>query len=409
MTQEYFQFRLDRYRTLFLLSAATMMLFVSGCGERSAESKSSSDLRASCFDVTSDNGAIHLLIGQPAEDKALDFFYLKRKSTDQTWPEPIRIPTTHATPGNHHRGNDPQIAVHGERLMALWTAKGGGPYGSGPIATALSNDGGRTWTPGPSPTLTTDDAQDVGYRFPATVAGDGAFHVVWIHAEDKERSLRYSRLAFDSKHWSEPTVIDPTSCACCWNEIKINADGELFVLYRDEQPRDMALAVSKDRGQTWNRTGAVGDFNWDFNGCPHVGGGLALTPGRNAGENLLVATVWTGQSEHSGAYVLTSGDNGQSWSATTRLGLSKIGRHTDTTALSPDKAAVAWDEPSTNGQSMFVALTEDGGKTWGEPQQLSAAKAKYPRLLACDDQFFVLWSEDEEKGTPRLRMELIAR
>lgn len=388
---------------------SALLVSVSGCRETPAQNETSkAELRASCFDVASADGAVHLLYGEPGKDKTLSFHYLKRTPADQQWPKPVLVPTSHAVPGNHHRGNDPQIAVHGNNLMALWTAKGGGPFGSGPLATAISKDGGKTWQAGPSPTPKTDDTKDIGYRFPATVAGDGAFHVVWIHAEGEDRSLRYSRLAFDSAQWSDPTVIDSTSCACCWNELKIDADGKIFVLYRDEKPRDMAFAVSNDRGQTWTRTGAVGDFKWEFNGCPHVGGGLDVAPGTNAEQNFLVSSVWSGHTNHSGAYVLTSQDNGQSWSSPTQLGSSKVGRHTDSAILSTTNAAVTWDEPSANGQAVFIAKTKDGGKTWTPPEQLSTsgAKAKYPRLLASNNQFIVLWTEEAETGAPLLRMNL---
>src|SRR3712207_7239577 len=48
-----------------------------------------------------------------------------------------------------------------------------------------------------------------------------------------------------------------------------------LLLYRDKNPRDMALVASADAGATWGEPVRVGRFDWDFDGCPHVGGGLA--------------------------------------------------------------------------------------------------------------------------------------
>lgn len=55
------------------------------------------------------------------------------------------------------------------------------------------------------------------------------------------------------------------------------------------KPRDMALIRSSDQGASWQPVGMVGDFWWRFEGCPHIGGGLA-----QAGDEQLNAVVWTG-------------------------------------------------------------------------------------------------------------------
>src|SRR5690606_1793873 len=133
------------------------------------------------------------------------------------------------------------------------------------------------------------------------------FHAIWIHALEEARGLRHARLRFGADAWTTPTVIDPEICACCWNKLKVGKDGALFALYRDQEPSDMALATSSDGGRTWQRTGPAGNFNWEFNGCPHVGGGLTFASGDRE-ESHLLATVWTGHPDTGGAYVLRSED-----------------------------------------------------------------------------------------------------
>lgn len=391
---------------LSIVSAATLF---PGCSNRSTVPPSDSAWRASCFDVAAGKDALHLVIGRLlGTNKAVELSYVRIEAADhKKWTE-IPIPTTHAPAGNHHRGNDPQIAIHGERIMALWTAKGGGPFGSGPIGIALSDDGGKTWRPGPSPTPPADASRDVGYRFPATTADNTAFHAVWIHAEGDERSLRHSRLDFGSEQWTPPSVIDSDCCACCWNEMKTGPDGKVFALYRDEEPKDMALAVSDDQGHTWKRTGVVGKFDWEFNGCPHVGGAFAFP---DDSSKLIQATIWTGHPDHTGAYALASRDGGESWSAPFRLQTAgEQGRHADIAVLSATESAMVWDQRGEEERIVYASHSTDGGGAWTEAKQLSrpGVKSEYPRVAVCDGRFLALWSEYEEGKAPLIRIEEIS-
>jgi hypothetical protein len=367
-----------------------------------------------CVDVAESKGVVHLLLGKPsgAEGIDLSFFHVRSDDGGLTWSGPVAVPTSHVPASKLHRGDDPRIAAEGERVMALWTAKGDGPYGSGPIATALSDDGGRTWRAGPSPSAkplppesapsrvrTTapshkHDAPNgtgAGYRFPAAAASGDGFHVVWIHAVGDERSLRHAALPFGASTWSDATVVDPFICACCWNELKVSPDGGLLALYRDQQPSDMALSASRDGGATWQSAGRAGEFNWAFDGCPHVGGGLALH-----GRDPLKATAWTGNGAAAGAYVLRR-DRGV-WSAPTRLRTDSPGRDTDI-AAGVAGAAVAWDSLADGGQAVFVAFSSDG-ENWSAPRRLSprGQNAAYPRIVAAGDHFVVLWTTYRPDG-----------
>ena len=71
-------------------------------------------------------------------------------------------------------------------------------------------------------------------------------------------------------------MVDPSSCACCWNKMIAPQPGQVHVLYRDHGVRDMALASTRDTGEHWELKSPVGEFNWEFQGCPHVGGGIAV-------------------------------------------------------------------------------------------------------------------------------------
>ena len=169
-----------------------------------------------------------------------------------------------------HRGTDPQIAAAGDRVVAVWTSPGTSKWGTGPLAVAVSHDGGRTWSRGGNPA---DDNSTDGHGF-IDVAADpaGGFHAVWLDGRDGDSGLRVASSA-DGVVWRANANVDAVTCQCCWNDLAVLGPGRLAVLYRDRDPRDMAVAVTEDGARSWERRGTAGEFGWKVDGCPHVGGG----------------------------------------------------------------------------------------------------------------------------------------
>lgn len=390
---------------------ATAVLCLAAHAAAPSSSVSAGGFAASCFDVTRDGtNGVHLLYGRPAVDGSIQLFHCGSDGSGGSWSQPVAIPMAHAPAASHHRGNDPQVAVSGNHILAIWTAKGGGPFGSGPIGVSLSSDGGKTWRPGRAPAVASEGEEKTGYRFPATAAGPDGFHLVWIHAAGTERSLRHSRLGFQSQAWSAPGVIDPVICACCWNVLKVDASGTLWVLYRDDEPRDLAVASSGDGGRTWSLRGSVGQFKWKFVGCPHVGGGLGFPGAAKSASEFLVSSVWTGHTAAGAAFALASRDGGKTWPQRVELTSGgAAGRHTDAAALSENHAAAVWDQVSPDGPSVHVRFTGDGGTTWSEPRRLSrpGRNSTYPRLIAGHQRYLVFWTEKDSSKQSFLRMEEI--
>ncbi len=385
-----------------------LLLAGSGCGRVSGDSRDGQPDPASafCFDVVAVDGTLHLLFALPPEtdDAPMSLFHTYSKDAAASWSDPAAIPADHAPPGRHGRGNDPQLAVSGNRLMAVWTAEGEGPWGSGPLGTAVSENGGRTWSPGPAPSDQAP-ASETGFRFPAVAADDEGFHAIWIHAVDTERSLRHARLEFGGDGWSEPGVIDPGICACCWNRLEIAGDGTLVALYRDHDPSDMGLATSGDGGRNWELRGRVGEFDWYFEGCPHVGGGLALGIGDD-GHPRILASVWTGEDGENGAYAFRSGDLGNSWKREAiPESATRAGRSTDVAILEDGTEVLVWDQPAEDdSKEIYSALKKNGGTSWGKPRRLSGAGlfATHPRTAGVGNTAVVFWTEEDPRGDSRL-------
>jgi hypothetical protein len=346
------------------------------------------------LDVYAQGAVIDLLV---AESGARGTTLQHRRSRDggRTWSEPVVVPV--GTAGLHppHRGAEPQVAAHGAHVLVLWTEPGTSPYGSGPLATAISDDGGRTWRAGGNPA---DDGGTGGHGYADVMAdASGRFHAVWLDARDGGQGLRAARSEDGGRTWSRNATLDARTCECCWNKLAALGRDGVRVLYRDKDPRDLAVAGSDDAGARWARLGTAGAFDWRFEGCPHAGGGLAATRGA------LHAVVWTGEEQHAGLHFLTSRDGGRAWGPPRRLGTARS-HHADLAGASTALAAV-WDEPEADGRAVHVQLSRDGGTTWAPARRLSEPgwTASFPLVVAAGRGFTAFWTESRGDGEARWR------
>ncbi len=328
------------------------------------------------LDVYADGPSLHLLLGHRYANQPAQLQYLRSDDGGEHWTAPACVDEGMPTPYDR-LGMDPQIAASGDHLIAVWTTHTANEYGRGPLATALSADGGKTWHAGPNPA---DDNSTTDHGM-IDIAADatGTFHLVWLDARTGQKGLQYARSTDAGRTWSANQTLDPATCQCCWNTLALKRDGEVAVLYRSLAPRDMAVITSPDGGRNWHKPVVVGSFGWRVNACPHAGGGLAFSNCKNC--NRCHAAVWTGQSP-AGVYALSSTDDGRHWLAPHRLG-DDIANH-PVLAVGPNgQIAVAWEAHPDGRSLIFVARSTDDGNSWSDPLPLSppTVNAQYPRIV----------------------------
>lgn len=339
-------------------------------------------------------GAVLDLLTAVREGEATGLRHQRSRDGGRTWSAAVAVPLGAGGLFPPHRGADPQVAARGERVVALWTRPGSSRFGSGPLATAVSDDGGRTWREGPNPA---DDGSQDGHGY-ADLAVDaaGRFHAVWLDSRDGGQGLRAARSADGGATWSANATLDGRTCECCWNELLATGRQGVRVIYRDKDPRDMAVAASDDGGGSWKRLGPAGSFRWAFEGCPHVGGALAQT-----GRAQLHALAWTGEDTHAGLYVLDSSDGGGTWGPPRRVGSERA--HRGDLAAAAKTLAAVWDEPGDTGRGVYAALSMDAGRTWAAPRRLSdpAWNAGFPVVVASGSRFRAFWTESQGDAPAR--------
>jgi hypothetical protein len=232
----------------------------------------------------------------------------------------------------------------------------------------------------------------------ATVDARGVMHAVWLDSRDGGQGLRTSTSRDGGRSWTKAVTSDARTCECCWNTVTDLGHGTLGILYRDKDPRDMALARSTDGGASWTRASTVGAFDWGFEGCPHVGGALitGAAPGR------IHAYVWTGHDTHRGAYVLTSAYAGQTWTTPVAVGPADAW-HVDLARVD-DTLVAAWDVNRPGDAHIAWAWSNDGGRTWTDGGRVSSSTVRpsHPRIVAGAGAATLLWTERGQDGVTRL-------
>jgi hypothetical protein len=352
-------------------------------------------------DVYAAGDTIDVLTAERAGAIAPTLWY--RRSTDggKSWAEPVRVGEGMPVPHQPHRANDPQIASSGRQVVAVWASAGRGYRSSGPMVTALSSDGGRTWKRGPNPA---DDDRYDGHGFADVAARAGRFHLTWLDKRSGVQGVRYAYSNDAGSSWSRNMSVRSTSCECCWNTLLPARDRSVYLLFRGKAPRDMGIASSRDDGVSWKALGAVGAFNWQIEACPETGGALAAT--RQGASNRLHALVWTGQAGQRGVHFMSSLDGGADWSHGTRFG-SEFAQRADLAARGEELVAV-WDDIAGQNGAVFMSRSKNDGAEWSKPLKLSAERASaiYPRVVATNSSFLVLWTETSSNES-QLRMLLL--
>lgn len=391
---------------LTLAGCSSKAVFTSGkTGQPSTQAYSSSTFGLydiTSFDIYMKDDVVHILMSGKtnAQDKKSKLRYSRSEDGGQTWTDPVSLEGLPATIAN--RGNDVQLAADGNHLLAVWQTAGELP-GMGPMVSAYSDDNGLTWKAGANPAV-----NRAGDQSHIDILADlkGNFHVVWLEdpEENGYQSLRYARTQDGEKSWSKVETLDGSTCSCCWNTLALSPNGGLNLLYRDMKPRDMSLLQSADDGQAWDRAGLVGEFGWQFDGCPHVGGSLVHGGGDHPGQ--LFSLVWTGLEDKAGLYFLASQDDGKTWSTPKRIGDSAI--HGDISA-SQEKITALWDEMEPDGSSIFFAQSTIEKQPEFKPVRLTqpVLSATHPRLAATTYGFLAIWTEKPKKQPSRLAWQLI--
>lgn len=346
-------------------------------------------------DIVNFDKRLHLLTGKHQKgNKTL--WYQTSIDGGESWSEAVKLLDDDNLAVNMTRGNDAQIAAQNDTVVVSWMSfVEGARFNAGPMLTARSDDGGQTWQYAAAP----PDWTQGPHGYIDMTADSQAMHAVWLdsrqgHADVKaSQGLHYAKSTDGGLSWQTNQTVDELTCSCCWNTIKSDAAGKPYVLYRDKQPSDLSIAAP-EQNQQWQRLSPVGAFDWQFDGCPHIGGGLDFENG--AAKTRMHAVVGTGHPDHLGVHYLYSDDAGKNWSEARTLG-DESAIHADIAARDDGRIVAVWDMMGDDGLAVFFAQSSDSGTHWSKAEQLSKTgmRASHPRIVKTESGFVTVWTEHD--------------
>jgi hypothetical protein len=319
-----------------------------------------------------------------------------------------------------HEQAPPRIASgHGGHLYVVWqnnTRVEGRRFPASDLRFARSVDGGRSFEPART-------VNDDGGGVPSShtfhdllVAPDGTVWVSWIdsrvrdaartapggahhaHGDLPPSEIRVARSADGGRSFEASLVVDAGPCPCCRTAMAAGADGMLYVAWRKEfagSVRDVVVARLAPGAASFAAPVRVHDDGWEFPACPHAGPALAVD-----GAGRLHAGWYTGREGRQGLWLARSEDGGRSFGAPVAL---RTGDDVPpaTVALAAVRGSVvaAWDARAGDGAA--VALGRVGAD--GRVRRIGAGyEGRLPALASAGGSALLAWHAGETVRAVRL-------
>jgi hypothetical protein len=289
------------------------------------------------------------------------------------------------TEAPYMRQESPALAVNGNDVFLTWALTHPKLTQDKPFSNDLrlsrSMDGGKTFLPS---ILMNDDEQVIGHSFDSIhIAPDGVVHVAWIDGREgkKESGTFVTRSTDRGRTVAKNLKVDENTCVCCRTSLTTGPDGTLYLAWRKVLPgeiRETVIARSTDGGNTFSTPVIVGHDKWVFPGCPHRPASI----GTDRLGRLYVVWYTEGVDETPSVFLAYSDDQGKTFSPKQKLNVSK-GTFPDhpQMAVDPDgRLVIVWEEQSPVRREIVMSISLDRGQTFSTPQKLNDKKGQTPSL-----------------------------
>lgn len=349
-----------------------------------------------------------------------DDLYLARWPADQAAPlPPVRI---NPVPGSAKASAviRPQLILGPTgTLHVLYPANARSPVNGKPVIDVhyqRSRDGGLSFSApatlnSPSPNdLTASSHSDVAAAasFPALAAGPaGQVLALWldsrhvVHAEDPS-DVYAAVSADDGVRWSpDRRLFGGQVCECCQPVAAATSDAVLLSSRHvdGEGHRDPILsrigydlAVAADAAR-------IGMGRWDIEGCPMKATAVAADSRR-------VYVAWYSQADApAGVWFAASTDGGRRFDAGRPLHVEAEVADAPVIAVEGEgRVVAAWHAKAGGDRRIYMARSDDGGRTFSSPVALSPADepAGYPSIATDSGRTVVTWQQGKTVRALRL-------
>jgi len=351
------------------------------------------------------NGAIYMLAVCGGHNDSQLGFFVSNDGGDSFGP-PVMISEKGATV-NSHGENSPNFAFGSIEIYALWEQKL--PEGGSDLMFARSLRFGHSFE---KPIRVTDKTSPSTNAFShLAVAPNGDIYAVWLDGRDPKAgpkgtfSIYMARSTDRGASFGKNIQVAVGACPCCRPVMAIGEKGEVHIAWRhvfEGNLRDMVVATSMDRGETFSAPVRVAEDGWKIYGCPDSGASLA-----RSGNRLFITWYSEGDGSNAGIRISWSDDGGKSFSRPVIVSGKIVDANHPSISVSSDGSIVAAfegrDPQEKDGwgpaRPYVVAITNSGSVSGPTPVLGTQKSGGYPVILAGTvGRVYVAWTEAGEKG-----------
>lgn len=274
------------------------------------------------------------------------------------------------------------------------------------VHLSVSKDGGRNWS---ESMLPHDDGTPTEHGFvtlfPHHGLGERGLGLIWLDGRNTAEAshgasggamtLRYATFSADLDGRTN-TEIDGFVCDCCQTDVALAEAGPVAV-YRnrtEDEVRDVYVMRRVDGA--WQPGEPVADDHWVIGGCP-VNGPTISANGRQ------LAVAWfTGADDQPRVRLVTSSDDGATFSAPIDIDEGRTLGRVGVAWLSDNRVAVSWlCEPAESARAVCLREVVDGRA--GPVQVVSGADPvpplNVPQLARHGDGLVAAWTAETDGRT----------
>jgi hypothetical protein len=298
------------------------------------------------------------------------------------------------------------VALPDGSLAAHWLVRSAASRYAYDVHISRSFDDGASWSPAVVPH---DDGTPTEHGFVSLFPHAGELGAVWLdgrqfggvdtthtggHGGAADMTLRFATIGRDGRVGNE-ALLDARTCECCQTSAAITAEGPI-VAYRDRSPDEIRdIMLVRWTGDGWSEPARLHADDWQITGCP-VNGPSVAADGRQ------VAVAWfTAARDEARVFVAFSDDAGRSFGAPVRIDDGDPSGRVSALLLEDGSVLVTWLERADDGAEIRVRRAAPDGRT-SSATRIAATSGErasgFPRVTQAGNVLLFAWTEP---GSPR--------
>jgi peroxiredoxin len=330
-------------------------------------------------------------------------------SPDAGWSEPVTVA----------RGDDlfanwaDNPALHGGDgvLLAHWLQRSGSGRYAYDVRLARSGDGGRTWQPAGT---AHHDGTASEHGFVSSVAVPGGVRLFWLDGREMstgdghdagghgggDMTLRTGLAPAGDGPVDDGEVLDGRVCECCQTAAAPAASGPV-VVYRDRGPdEERDIWIVRRQAGAWSEPAPVHVDGWRLPGCPVNGPDVASAP---ADRDRLAVAWFTGADDRPRVQVALSDDGGRRFGEPLVLDDDRPLGRVDVEWDGRGHLLTLWlARGGDDGAARLQLSRLEPGSPPSPPRTLAETAASrtagFPRMARLGDRLLVAWTTVDETG-----------